>query len=51
MVLDEVIAALLGADCELGGLDARTVVARTIASDSTAKLRIPVFMNISCLDQ
>jgi hypothetical protein len=51
MALDEVIPAFFGAALECGGLDAYTVVARTTASDSIAKLRIPVFMNVSCLNQ
>jgi hypothetical protein len=35
----------------VGGLAAPTVVAKTIASGSIAKLRIPVFMYGSCLNQ
>jgi hypothetical protein len=44
MAVDVDIPTFFGALCELGGLDARTVVARTTASDSIAKLRIPVFI-------
>jgi len=51
MVLDEDMPVAFGTGRELGGLDARTVVASTTASDSIAKLRIPVFMNFSCLNQ
>jgi hypothetical protein len=49
MVLDESTTGFLDTTLECGGLDARTVVARTTASDSIARLRIPVFMNFSCL--
>jgi hypothetical protein len=51
MVFGAGTPAIVDAWRELGGLDARTVVASTTASDSIAKLRIPVFMNVSCLNQ
>jgi len=50
MVLD-VSTGFFDTTLEFGGLDAYTVVARTTASDSIARLRIPVFMNFSCLNQ
>jgi hypothetical protein len=40
-------AAIFAAELELVGLDARTVVARTTASESNANVRRTVFMNSS----
>jgi hypothetical protein len=49
MAIEDGAAAVLDAVRDVGGLAAATVVARVTASDSSARVRIPVFMNFSCL--
>jgi hypothetical protein len=51
MELDGDTLAFFDAECDVGGLAAPTVAANNIASGSSARLRIPVFMNFSCLNQ
>jgi hypothetical protein len=47
MELDVETFAFFDAECDVGGLAAPTVAAKTSASGSIARLRIPGFMDIS----
>jgi hypothetical protein len=51
MELDGDTLAFFDAECDVGGLAAPTVAAKTSASGSIARLRIPGFIDFSCLNQ
>jgi hypothetical protein len=51
MELDGDTLAFFDAECDVGGLAAPTVAAKTSASGSIARLRIPGFIDFSCLNR